>query len=115
MRNAVAQGIRQVDFDHLQLLKKKVYFSFKTSFKKELYKIIVVYEALVCYYAELLMSQLCVFAWIRHLREQYMTGLMPINSNKSSAELFRGNRHGLLGEVGLHYISECVQIHSNNV
>lgn len=37
-----------------------------------------------------------------------MTGLMPINSNKSSAELFRGNRHGLLGEVGLHYISECV-------
>lgn len=37
-----------------------------------------------------------------------MTGLMPINSNKSSTELFRGNRHSLLGEEGLHYISECI-------
>lgn len=85
-----------------------MYFIFKTSFEKELYKIIAVYEALVCYYAEFLMSQLCGFACIRHLRKQYMTELMPINSNKSSAELFRGNRHSLLGEVGLHYVSECV-------
>lgn len=108
MRNAVAQGIHQVGFEHLQLLKKKVHFISETSFKKELYKNIAVYEALVCYYAELLMSLLCVFACIRHLREQYMTGLMPINSNKSSTELFRGNRHSLLGEEGLHYISECI-------
>lgn len=58
----------------------------------------MVYEALVCYYAELLMSWLRVFACIRHLREQYRTGLMPINSNKFSTELFRGNRHRLLGK-----------------
>lgn len=38
------------------VIEEKVYFIFKTSFKKELYKIIVVYEALVCYYAELFMS-----------------------------------------------------------
>lgn len=71
-------------------------------------KITGFYEALVCCYAELLMSQLCVFAYIRHLRKQYMTWLLPINSNKSSAELFRANRHRLLGEVGLHYIPECI-------
>lgn len=73
-----------------------------------LYKIIAFYEALVHYYAELFMSQLRIFAYIRHLRKQYMTWLLPINSNKSSAELFRGNRHRLLGEVGLHYIPECI-------
>jgi len=79
-----------------------------------LYKITVFYEALVCYYAEL-MSQLHVFAYTSPLRKQYMTWLLPINSNKSSAELFRGNRHRLWGGVGLHYISEFIQIHSNNV
>lgn len=80
-----------------------------------LYKITAFYEALGCYYAKLLMSQLCVFAYIRHLRKQYMTWLLPINSNKSSTVLFRGNRHRLLGEAGLHYVPECIQIHSNNV
>lgn len=38
------------------VIEEKVYFIFKTSFEKELYKIIAVYEALVCYYAEFLMS-----------------------------------------------------------